>query len=85
MTDKKLHLEIITQMLTLSTSAFGLVAALAWNTVIQTFINDFIKPLLPQGGSVLISQLIYALIVTTLVVLVTLKLSQIKDRLEAST
>ena len=82
MSNKKLHLEIITQMLSLSTSAFGLVAALAWNTVIQTFINDFIKPFLPAGGSLIISQLIYATVTTMLVVTVTLKLSQIKDRLE---
>lgn len=79
---RKLQLEIITQMLTLSTSAFGLVAALAWNSVIQTFINDFIKPFLPAGGSLITSQLIYALVVTVLVVTVTLKLSQIKERLE---
>ena len=82
MSNKKLHLEIITQMLSLSTSAFGLVAALAWNTVIQTFINDFIKPFLPARGSLIISQLIYATVITMLVVTVTLKLSQIKDRLE---
>ena len=82
---RKLQLEIITQMLTLSTSAFGLVAALAWNTVIQTFINDFIKPFIPAGSSVIVSQLVYAVIVTTLAVTVTLKLSQIKDRLTSKT
>lgn len=84
MSSKKLHHEIITQMLTLSTSAFGLVAALAWNTVIQTFISDFIKPFIPAGGSAIVSQLIYALIVTVLAVTITLKLSQIKDRLESN-
>lgn len=40
---KGLRLEIVRQMLTLATSAFGLVAALAWNTAIQTFINDSLK------------------------------------------
>ncbi|MBI2008318.1 hypothetical protein HYS82_01545 [Candidatus Amesbacteria bacterium] len=80
---RKTQLEIAKQMLSLSSSAFGLVAALAWNTAIQTFINDFIKPLLPSGGSVIVSQLIYALIVTTFVVFVTLRLSQIKDKLES--
>jgi len=82
MATKKLHLEIITQMLALTTSAFGLVAALAWNTVIQTFITDFIKPYIPEGGSVVLSQLIYALIITVIVVTITLRLSQLKDRLE---
>lgn len=80
---KHLYLEIIKQMLALSTSAFGLVAALAWNTVVQTFINDFIRPLLPQGSSVIASQLIYALVITILVVSVTLRLSHLKDRLES--
>jgi len=80
---RKMQLEIITQMLTLSSSAFGLVAALAWNTAIQTLINDFIKPLLPKGGSIIISQLIYALIVTVLAVIITLKLSRIKEKLES--
>jgi len=80
---RKMQLEIITQMLTLSSSAFGLVAALAWNTAIQTFINDFVKPFIPQGSSVILSQLIYALIVTVLAVTVTLKLSRIKEKLES--
>lgn len=83
MPDKSLHLEIVKQMLALCTSAFGLVAALAWNTVVQTLINDFIKPLLPSGGSIIVSQLIYALLITTLVVVVTLRLTSLKDRLES--
>ena len=80
---KKLHLEIVTQMLTLCTSAFGLVAALAWNSLIQTFIDDFIKPFIPSGQSIIISQAIYALIVTSLVVAITLYLSRLKETLES--
>ena len=30
-------------MLTLATSAFGLVAALAWNSLIQEFVNSYVK------------------------------------------
>ena len=78
---RKMQLEIVKQMLTLSTSAFGLVAALAWNNVVQTFINDFVKPLLPAGGSVVFSQLVYAVFVTALVVTVTLYLSHLKKKL----
>jgi hypothetical protein len=80
--NKKFHLQLITQMLVLCTSAFGLVAALAWNTAIQTFINDFVKPLIPAGGSVLITQLIYAIIITTIVVTVTIYLTRAKENLE---
>lgn len=62
--------EIAKQMLTLSTSAFGLVAALAWNQVIQELITTYIKPFV-GGASGIISLLIYAVLVTLLAVLVT--------------
>lgn len=39
----KLHIEIVSQMLTLATAGFGLVAALAWNSLIQAFVDDYIK------------------------------------------
>ncbi|MCL5438869.1 MAG: DUF5654 family protein [Patescibacteria group bacterium] len=79
---KKMHIEIIRQMLTLSTSAFGLVAALAWNSVIQEFVNDYVKKWLPQGSGIF-SLLIYAIIVTILAVLVTLQLSRVLQKLES--
>ncbi len=78
---KKLTLEVITQMLTLATSGFGLVAALAWNSLIQEIVNNYIKKFLPSGSGIT-SLLIYALVVTILAVVVTLQLSQIKERLE---
>lgn len=79
--DKKLHIEVVRQMVTLSTSGFGLVAALAWNSVIQEIVNDYIKKWLPQGSG-LISLLIYAIIITILAVFVTLELSKLLKRLE---
>lgn len=78
---KRIEIEVATQMLTLATSAFGLVAALAWNSFIQELVNSYIKKFLP-GNSGLISLLIYALIVTILAVVVTLNLAQVKERLE---
>ena len=78
---KKLHIEIIRQMLTLATSGFGLVAALAWNSVIQEFVKDYIKKWLPNGGSI-VSLLIYAIVITVLAVFVTLQLSKLLKRLE---
>ena len=59
---KSFHRELIEQLITLSTSGFGLVAALAWNDTIQQFVNDFIEPTIPGSG--LISKLIYALLIT---------------------
>lgn len=78
---RKLHLEVLKQMVTLVTSGFGLVAALAWNNVIQEFVTNNIKPYLPQGSG-LISLFIYAILVTILAVTITYQLTSIVERLE---
>jgi type II secretory pathway component PulF len=80
-TNKKLHVEIVKQMVTLSTSGFGLVAALAWNSVIQEFVNTYIKKWLPANSGI-ISLLIYALIITVLAVVVTIQLSKLSEKLQ---
>ena len=41
--EQRLHIAVVKQMLTLATSGFGLVAALAWNNLIQEFVNNYIK------------------------------------------
>lgn len=79
---KQLHIEIVSQMLTLATSGFGLVSALAWNSLIQELVNNYIKKWLP-GNSGIVSLLMYALIVTVLAVVVTLQLSHLKERFES--
>lgn len=79
--EKKLHVELIRQMLSLATAGFGLVAALAWNTVIQETVNTYIKPYFPNGS--LISLLIYALVITVIAVLVTYQLSKILQRVDS--
>jgi hypothetical protein len=80
--DQRLHVEIVKQMVTLSTSAFGLVAALAWNSVIQEFVSTYVKKWIPAGGGI-ISLLIYALIITALAVLITVQLSKLSKRLQS--
>ena len=79
--DKKLHLEVLRQMVTLATSGFGLIAALAWNNVIQDLVNNYIKPYLPSGSS-LFSLFIYAVLVTSLAVVVTYNLTHLVEKLE---
>lgn len=79
--ETKLHLEVARQMVTLSTAGFGLVAALAWNSLIQEFVNSYIKKWLPGSGQI-ISLLLYAIIVTVLAVFVTLQLSKLVKKLE---
>ena len=78
---KKLHAMLAKQMLTLATSAFGLVAALAWNSLIQEFVNSYVKKFLPNGSGI-ISLLIYALVVTVLAFFVTYQLSKLSERFE---
>lgn len=82
MTDKKqLHVLILKQMLALTTSGFGLVAALAWNSVIQEFVTTQIKPFLPAGSG-LLSLALYAIVVTVLAVTITINLSRLVEKLE---
>lgn len=77
---KKFHVEMIRQMLTLATAGFGLVAALAWNSLIQEFVEVYIKKWIPDSG--LASLLIYAVLITAIAVLVTYQLSKVLQRLE---
>lgn len=78
--DKKFHLELVRQMLTLATAGFGLVAALAWNSVIQEFVSVYVKKWIPGSG--LLSLLIYAVVITGLAVFVTFELSRLLRKLE---
>lgn len=75
----KIHKEILKQMLTLATSSLGLVAALAWNELIKEVVNVYIKPFV-GGASGLISLFTYAVIVTSLAVIVTYNLTRTVKR-----
>lgn len=77
----ELPLAIIKNIITLSTSGFGLVVALAWNELIKSTLQTYLTPLLGEGGG-LISLFFYALVVTTLAVLVTMELAKVQRRLE---
>ena len=68
-------------MITLTTSGFGLVAALAWNNVIKEFVNNYVKKYLDVGTGV-ISLLVYAILITILAVTVTYQLGKLADKLE---
>lgn len=77
--EKTFHKELIQQLVTLSTSGFGLVAALAWNEAIQTFVKDYIQQFFPdQSGA--ISKFIYAMIITVFAVFITYQLTKISSR-----
>lgn len=60
---------------TMLTGAFGLVAALAWNELIKELITRYLS-----AGSGVISKLIYALIITTLLVILTVQLGKMSEK-----
>ena len=76
MANKRLHKELIKQMVTLSTSGFGLVAALAWNEAIQSFVKEYIDQYISVGSGI-ISRFIYAIIITAFAVFITYQLTKI--------
>lgn len=71
--------ELLSQLVTLSTSAFGLAAALAWNEAIQTFVREYIMRFFPTQASI-ISKFLYAVFITAFAVLVTYQLSRLASR-----
>lgn len=77
-----LPLAIIKNMITLATSGFGVVVALAWNEVIKKAVADFIDPILGKNSG-LISLTVYAVVMTILAVVVTMQLVQMQRNLES--
>jgi len=62
-------------MIALATAAFGVVAALAWNAAI----TDLFKAYLPKGAGI-ISEFIYAIVVTIIAVIVIVNLGNLAQR-----
>ncbi|MDD2807303.1 MAG: DUF5654 family protein [Patescibacteria group bacterium] len=69
---KDLKIEILEKVIDLSTAGFGLVAALAWNDAIKAMFAKFF----PQPENNLLAMVIYALFITSLVVLITVQLGR---------
>ncbi|MBC5823218.1 MAG: hypothetical protein GIW99_03865 [Candidatus Eremiobacteraeota bacterium] len=65
----------LTTMIALMTAAFGLIAALAWNTAIQ----DFIKLFVPAGKGVG-PEFVYAIVITVIAILVINSLGKLADK-----
>jgi len=59
-------------------TAFGLVAALAWNEAIKTLIAE----LLPKKGQGILPLFIYAILVTVIAVIVAGRLVKIKQKFD---
>jgi hypothetical protein len=72
---KQFQREYFKTVSTMAITGFSLVAALAWNELIKSIIDRYIS-----RGSSVISHLIYAILVTTIVVVVTMWLGSIAKR-----
>jgi len=68
--------KFIEKFAALITGAFALLAALAWNETIKTFINTYISK-----GSDLISLLIYAMAVTIVAVVISVYINKLADKI----
>ncbi|MCX6806707.1 MAG: DUF5654 family protein [Candidatus Berkelbacteria bacterium] len=72
---KKIKSEFVKTLTTFVVSAFGLVAALAWNKAITEIISKYLTP-----GSSIISWILYAILVTIVAVLVTIYLGRLTEK-----
>jgi len=68
----KLRSAFMTKVLTLMIAGFGFVAALAWNDAIQTLVKSVFGD--ESGG--IIAKFIYALLVTALLAIVSMKIGR---------
>ena len=57
-------------------AAFGLVAGLAWNDAIKTAIEEFF----PLKGDTILAKIIYAVLITLLVVIITMYLARLSKK-----
>jgi uncharacterized membrane protein YidH (DUF202 family) len=64
--------EVSAQILNLATSSLGLVAALAWNDAVQAIFKEYF----PTSSGV-IAKIVYALVISTLIVIITLNLTKL--------
>lgn len=68
--------EVLEKFSTLITTALGLVAALAWNTAIQTLFTEIFG----EAGGKLAGQFFYAILVTVVVIFATIYVGRAAER-----
>lgn len=77
MKSKSLKLELFGKMSELATAGFGLVAALAWNDAIQSLFKEIFG-----SQSAVWAKFAYAVLITGIVVIVTLKIGDVINKLK---
>lgn len=79
---KPLPHAVAIQVVTLISTSFGLVAALAWNEAIKEYVTVFIKPYFAKGSGV-ISLFIYAIAITIIAVVITIQSTRILEKINS--
>lgn len=77
--EQKLHVYFVDKVITLMTGAMGLVAALAWNDAMRKLFERIFGT---QGSGDVTAMFIYAIIVTSAVVIVTYRLTKFSERIK---
>ncbi|MEK7618429.1 MAG: DUF5654 family protein [Patescibacteria group bacterium] len=72
---KETNKQVISQTMGFISSAFVLVAALAWNEAIKNLISRYF-----QAGTGIASLFIYAIVVTLLAVMITARLNRLSEK-----
>ena len=72
-------MKIVSETLTMMSTAFGLVAALAWNEVIKPLVESYIRPYFGKGSG-LVSLVIYAVVVTVVAVVIATQLGKFQGK-----
>ncbi len=67
--------KVIESAADLITAAFGLIAALAWNSAVQALVGRFVEP-----GSGPMALIIYAILVTVIAVLATVWIGRVREK-----
>ena len=73
---RELHREVIDQISILLTSAFGIAAALSWNSAIQAIFKSVFGT-----ADTVFAQLLYAVIITVIAVIVTRYVARAKRKI----
>lgn len=73
-TQQSIRVEVLEKVSALATAGLGLVAALAWNDAIKAVFDAYF----PRWSGIL-AQFAYAIIVTLLIVIVTIRLGKLTD------
>jgi hypothetical protein len=77
--EQKLHVYFVEKVVTLMTGAMGLVAALAWNDAMRKL---FERVFGTAGSGDVTAMFIYAVIITSAVVLVTYRLTRFSEKIK---